>query len=118
MSKPLNLFVDCGSDYEKTIPLKQSNGNPIDLTGYTFLSQLRRHYTDTVAYNFTVTASGSPTLGVIKMAMAASVSETIPAGRYVYDVLAINGTTGAQVRLLEGVVDVTPRVTVEPEPAP
>lgn len=116
MSRPLNLFVDRGSDYQKSVPLKQANGNPVDLTGYTLIAQMRKRYDDATSYNLTVTADGNPALGIINIAMSAAVTGTVPAGRWVYDVLAVNETTGAQSRLLEGVVDVTPNVTVPPQP--
>lgn len=107
-----NLFVDAGSDYSNIITVTTPGGAPLDLTGYTVYSQMRKSYSSSTAYDFTATIHNT-SLGQIKLSLTAAQSELIPAGRWLYDV-EITSSTGARKRVLEGVVIVTPQITQTP----
>ena len=38
-----NIYIDQGSDFTTTISLTDSNGDVLNLTGYTALAQIRKH---------------------------------------------------------------------------
>lgn len=97
----VNIVIEKNTDFSTNFKLKK-DGAPLDLTGYTFASKLRKHYTASTAYNFTVTPLAPLSNGIIKVSMASSITSTIPNGRYVYDVLTtISGTT---TKVIEGTV--------------
>ena len=104
-----NLTVDQGSSFESTIDITDSENNPVNLTGYTFRGQIRKTYASTTSVSFTITSS-TPTGGSIKLVLSAEQTSEIKAGRYLYDVEIIS-STNTVTRVIEGQIEVTPRVT-------
>jgi hypothetical protein len=104
-----NLTVDQGSSFESTIDITDSENNPVNLTGYTFRGQIRKTYASTTSVSFTIT-SISPTSGSINLVLSATQTSGIKAGRYLYDVEIISATN-IVTRVIEGQIEVTPRVT-------
>lgn len=95
----VNILIEKATDFSTNFKLKQ-DGAPINLTGYTFSSKMRRHPSSSTSYNFTVTPVAPYSNGVIKVGMASTITSTLPTGRYVYDVLiTISGTT---TKVIEG----------------
>lgn len=109
MSVRANLQIDQGSSYEARFTITTSEGVPIDVSSYTGTGQMRKHYTSTNAFSFSVDANTSGANGIISITMDANTTTDIVPGRYVYDIeLVANGITS---RILEGQVKVTPEVT-------
>jgi len=108
MAIKANLQIDQGSTFQTTINVTDDNDDIVDLTGYTGVAQMRKHYTSTTSYSFTV--SISPTIGTVTLAMTANATANVVAGRYVYD-CELTDTNGAVTRLIEGIATVTPQVT-------
>ena len=106
-----NLIIDQGSDFSSTITLEDNVGNAIDLTNYTIRGQVRRTYTSSVSYPFTCTKLTSQGPGKIKIQLSPTQTGTMKPGRYVYDVEIVHTTGTPVVRVVEGQVTVTPRVT-------
>lgn len=104
-----NLYVDAGSTYSNIITVAGSNGAPLNLTGYTVASQMRKSYQSTSYYSFTASIyiAGQ---GKIRLQLTDEQSEVIPPGRYIYDV-EITSPTGVATRVVEGIVTVTPQIT-------
>ena len=106
------LFLDQGTDFNTTITLDGGNGAPFNLTNYTGTSQIRKSYYSTNATaQFAITIA-NPTTGVIGISLDSANTANIAPGRYVYDVLITDTTHNYKTRVLEGIVNVTPRVTV------
>jgi hypothetical protein len=108
MATKANIVVDQGTTFSSSINLTDDEGNPINLTGYTGRSQMRKHYTSTNSQSFSVSLNGE--LGTINLSMAANQTSTIVPGRYVYDVEIVSGANVVS-RVVEGIVTVTPEVT-------
>lgn len=108
MATKANLFIDQGATFYTIITLTDSNGDPIDITGYTGAAQMRKHYTSSTAKTFTV-ALGN-TNGTIALSMSANTTANIEAGRYLYDVELTDGS-GSVSRVFEGIVTVNPNIT-------
>lgn len=85
------------------------SGAPLNLTGYTVKSQMRKSYGSNTAYDFTSEVYDAVT-GRIRIKLTADQSEAIPAGRYLYDV-EITSPSGGKKRVVEGIVTVTPQIT-------
>lgn len=104
-----NLYLEQGTTFTTTITIDDVYGDVFDLTGYTASSQMRKsYYSSNAAATFQTTINIGQ--GTITLDMAANTSANISAGRYVYDTIITDGSTNV-TRVLEGIVDVSPRVT-------
>lgn len=111
MASKLNMTMDQGSTFEKTLRFyTDEQGTPKDLTGFTFRGQLRQLYDDTEpqgAFEFTVV---DPAQGVVNMLLTAEETAGLEAGKLKYDVEMVRPNNTVR-RLFEGVITVTPEVT-------
>ena len=108
MAIKANLDIDQGSTFQTTVNVTDNDDNIVDLTGYSGVAQMRKHYTSSNYYSFTIAIS--PSIGTVTLSMTANTTADITAGRYVYD-CELTDSNGAVTRLLEGIVTVTPQVT-------
>lgn len=108
MAIKANIIIDQGSDFLTTLTVSDDDGYPIALNGYTGAAQMRRHYTSVSKYDFDVTVNAAT--GEVSLAMDSDLTNTIPAGRYVYD-CELTDNSGIKSRIVEGIVTVTPQVT-------
>jgi len=104
-----NLFVDAGSDYSNIITVSSTNGQPLNLSGYTVASQMRKSYSSSTVYAFTASVYDAAN-GKVRLQLSASNSSAIPAGRWLYDVEITSGA-GSKTRVVEGIVTITPQIT-------
>jgi hypothetical protein len=109
MATITNLYVDQGSTFNSIVTLRNQNGTPMNLTGYTVKSQFRKSYQSSQAFNFT-TSVFDATTGRIRLQLPADYSSTIRAGRYLYDI-EITSPIGEKLRALEGIVVISPEIT-------
>lgn len=109
MAIKANLLIDQGADYLTTFDVTDDNGDILDLTAYTGTAQMRKHYTSNTYYSFTVGINVAD--GVVSLSMSANTTDSIPAGRYVYDCELLDTSNSKRSRLVEGIVTVTPQVT-------
>lgn len=106
MAQKINITIDQGTTFNTSFIVADENDELIDFTGYTANSQMRKSYSSSTSYAFTVAASNA---GVVTLSMSANTTNSISAGRYVYDVEVENA--GVRSRIAEGIVTVTPQVT-------
>lgn len=107
MATTANLVIDQGTTFTTTINLTNDDGTEKDLTDYTVSSQIRKSY-----YTNTYTAFSTSKVdlaGEITLSLTATQTSALKAGRYVYD-LEITSSEET-VRVIEGIVTVTPEVT-------
>jgi hypothetical protein len=109
MATKANIVIDQGSTFSVTFDLTDENGDPLNLVGYTANAQLRKHYSSTNSVVFTCTSSGAN--GNVTLSLTANQTNTIIAGRYVYDVELTENVSNNVSRIVEGIVTVTPQVT-------
>jgi hypothetical protein len=103
-----NLYIDAGTTFSAIITINNSNGTPVNLSGYAIASQLRKSYGSTTAYSFASSIYDASS-GKIQIALTATQTSSIKPGRYLYDVEI---TTGSQkTRVAEGLVIITPEIT-------
>lgn len=105
-----NLLADQGSNFVSKITVNNDAGSPLNLTGYTAKGQVRKSYASTTQYDLHATVDADPTTGIIDIDLTASQTASMRAGRYVYDVEITSGA-GVVTRVVEGQLEVTPRVT-------
>jgi hypothetical protein len=104
-----NLFIDSGATYSNIITVAATNGQPLDLTGYSVASQLRKSYSSSTVYTFTSSIFNAAQ-GKIRLELTHQQTSAIPAGRWLYDV-EITSPSGRKTRVVEGIATVTPEIT-------
>lgn len=109
MATKANLVIDQGTTYSTTLNLTDENGDPLNLSGFTANSQIRKWYTSSNAVSFSTSINSSS--GEITLSLTSSQTGNLASGRYVYDVEITETSTNAVSRIVEGIVTVTPEVT-------
>ena len=108
MATKANIIIDQGTTFSTIINLTDDNGDPIDLTGYTGDSEMRKHYTSSNSQSFSISLGG--TSGTVTLSLTAAQTANLTPGRYVYDV-EVTSASNVVSRIVEGIVTVTPEVT-------
>lgn len=105
-----NLYLEQGTTFTTTITLDDVYGETYNLVGYTASSQMRKSYysSNATAIFDTVVNVGQ---GSVTLSLDSQVTANITAGRYVYDAIIVDTNTNVTTRILEGIIDVSPRVT-------
>ena len=107
MATVQNITIDQGTTFSLTITLTNDDGTAKDLSSYAASAQMRKSYY-TSTYTAFTTAKVDLT-GELTISLTAAQTTAIKAGRYVYDIeIASSAET---LRILEGIVTVTPEVT-------
>ena len=109
MSIKADLYIDQATTFSTSINMADENGNPLDLTGYTATSYIKRWFTDTNHVQFSVNTLDST--GVITLSLTAQQTALLVAERYFYDVLLANANQTNITKIAEGLVTVVPTVT-------
>jgi len=104
-----NLLLEQGTTFLVSIVLDDIYGDNYNLTNFLATSQMRKSY---YSSNGMVTFSTSidvPT-ATISLSLPANTTSNLIPGRYVYDT-KITDNSGNVVRVLEGIIDVSPSVS-------
>ena len=105
------LTIDQGTTFETSINLTNDDGSAINLTNYTFLSQIRKSYYSTnPTANITVSITSAAT-GNVTLSITAANTANIRAGRYLYDLKMTTPDASVTTRVLEGIITVAPQVS-------
>lgn len=104
-----NLTVDQGSTFRATVDVTDSDGDPLNLVGYTVAGQIRKSYYSLTAIDFGTNIINTNS-GTIEITLTSEQTNSMRSGRYVYDI-EITSPGGEITRVLEGQVEVTPGVT-------
>lgn len=108
-SIPVNLLIEQGADFEAQFAVTSANNLPLDLTGYTAESKIRKTHTSSTFTNFGIAFVSRPD-GKIKLSMGNFATRILKPGRYVYD-LVITSSGGVKTRVAEGIVTISAGVT-------
>lgn len=104
-----NLYIDQGSDFTFRVDLIKSLGD-LDLTNYSSRGQIRRTYNSTSSTDFAIVIDVEK--DELRVSLTALQTGALNAGRYVYDIEVISpDSPSITTRVIEGQVDITPRVT-------
>jgi hypothetical protein len=104
-----NLYIDQGSDFNFSVDLSSTTG-PVNLTNYTSRGQIRKSYTSSTATDFDISVNILE--NELVCSLTAAQTSALKPGRYVYDIEILSGdATPIVTRIVEGQIDVTPRVT-------
>jgi hypothetical protein len=104
-----NITIPVGADFTQTFSLESISNTPLDLTGYTGMSMLKKSPASLkTAASFSVSFP-IPTNGKVKISLASSITSALKPGRYCYDILLNSGSL--KTRVVEGSAIVTAGVT-------
>jgi hypothetical protein len=109
MATITNLYIDQGSTFNSIVTLKNQDGTPMNLTGFTVKSQFRKSYKSSQAFTFTASVFDATT-GRIRLQLPANTSSAVRAGRYLFDI-EITSPSSEKYRALEGIVVISPEIT-------
>ena len=109
MAAYTEISLEQYASYSSIITVSDTNGDALNLSGYTANSQIRKSYYSSTANTFTVTITGTSN-GEITLSMTSANSANLPIGRMLYD-LVITSPEGVKTRVVEGIVNVLPGVT-------
>lgn len=102
-----NIVIDQGQTFSFTFILSNADGTPKNLTEYTIAAQMRKSYGAATAIDFTTSKVNLE--GSITISLTAAETSAIRHGRYVYDIET--ESTTETLRVLEGIITITPEVT-------
>ena len=110
MASITNIFIDQGATFSKTITVKDTSGNALNLTGFTSIAQIRKSPSSSTSTRFTVAFVSPRSTGQITISLTPTQTTALEAGRYNYDVLITSGTN-VKTRVVEGIATVNPSVS-------
>jgi len=110
MASYSNLFVDQGADFSTFVNIENNDNDPLDLTDLVLKGQVRKSYGSSTAFDFSVIKTDISG-GQIQITLDSDTTDTMPIGRYVYDVYAENTSDDRRFKIIEGILEIVPRVT-------
>ncbi len=109
-----NATIDQGATWSVTVTYENSDGTPINLTGYTGAMQLRQNYNSDTADLTLTTSNGGIAItgltGTVVVNMTDDQTRLLSEGYYVYD-LELTSSGGQVIRLIQGQFTVAAEVT-------
>ena len=114
MAAIANLRIDQGATFTSDVTVTNSNGDAFDLTGYTASAKMAKGYASTrTRTSITTTINSDPTTGIIQLSLTADQTNALDApARYVYDVEITQTSDSTITRVIEGIITVSPSVTI------
>jgi len=100
------LKIEQGATFQSTLALTDVNDDPIDLTSYTFSSQLRKSYEseDSVSFDCEIISNN------VLISLTYQQTANLEPGKYVFDFIGNDGSNTV-IRIVEGTATVSPGVT-------
>lgn len=103
------IVIEQNATFTTKLNVEDAYNNPVDLTGYTAASQMRKSYYSTTFYTLETEVTGTSN-GEITLSMTASNTANLPIGRMVYDLIIDDGNNNV-TRVVEGIATILPSVT-------
>ena len=108
-SGKLDITVEQGATFSRTITIKDASNTAVNISSDTFAGQIRKRHqsaTTQAAFSFTITDGAN---GEVTATISNTNTSSMDPGDFVYDIEWTSGST--VTRLLEGTATVTPEVT-------
>lgn len=113
MATQSNLYIDQGTDYRVTIGIA-SNDDGYDFDDWSFSAAASKLYSSSVAIIAEMTkipADDENPINSVEMYISADQTADLEPGKYVYDVLMHNVTSGETDKILEGLIFILQSIT-------
>lgn len=105
----VNITIEKGTYFENTFTISNSDGTPLNLSGYSAIAKIKKYPSSPISQSFSVSITAST--GKIQVSMADTTTANLSEGRNYYDIVITSGT-GIKSRVIEGTALVTPSVSV------
>jgi len=105
----VNITIEQGADFASTFTITNSDGTVYNLLNSSATAKLKKFPESKTSYSFSTSIIVST--GKITISMANDVTSTIPSGRYYYDILLTNNTSGLKTRVIEGMAFVSAAIS-------
>lgn len=102
------ITIEQYADFSTTLNIEDIQGNPVNLSGYSVSSQIRKSPYSSTFYAFQTQVSNTIT-AEITITMNSSVTADLSPGRYLYDLVINSGNE--KTRVVEGIATVTAGIT-------
>jgi len=107
-----NIVINAGTDFSQTFILEDNISNSsLDLTTYSMSAQMRKWSGSSSSVVFSASTIFDPAAGNVKISLGSTITTSLKPGRYVYDVIITNASTGIKTRVIEGMALVREGVT-------
>ena len=111
MAAIANLRIDQGASFSSDVTVTNSDGNVVDLSGYTTSARMAKSYGASSFVDITAAVASDATTGVIELTLTDTQTGALDApARYVYDVYITQTSSSTVTRVIEGVITVNPKV--------
>lgn len=109
----VNIVIPSGSDFSQSFFLESDESDSaFNLTNYSVYSMIKKSPLSlTTAANFNASVVSPSTQGQIIISLASTITAALKPGRYSYDVLIKNNSSGLKTRVIEGSALVTAGIT-------
>lgn len=104
------LTIDQGSTFSSVINLTNDDNSVIDIANSTFSAEIRKSYYSVNATAIITVTKEDAANGIVRLEIPAANTANIKPGRYLYD-LKMTDSSNVTVRVIEGIVTITPQVT-------
>ena len=105
----VNITIEQGADFASSFTITNSDGTVFNLLDNSAVAKLKKFPESTTSYSFSTSITVST--GKIILSMTDTVTSTIPAGRYYYDIFLTNTVTGLKTRVIEGMALVSAAIS-------
>lgn len=105
------LTIDQGATFSSTINLTNDDNSPMNLANNSFSCQIRKSYYSVNPTANIVAVVEDSANGLVRLSIDAANTANIKPGRYLYDLKMVDSAANTYIRVIEGIVTVTPQVT-------
>lgn len=109
LKKPVNLTIKRGAAYGLEVTIHNEESDPVNLTGYTFKSQIRADWDKPLLAEFAVMVENAA-LGKVALSLTADNTNKLPTSGAKYDVF-IKNSDGVPACVMAGDIRVIPALT-------
>jgi len=111
MAAVANLRIDQGANFSSDVTVTNSDGDAVDLAGYTASATMADAYGSSSSTTITTAIADDTSTGVITLSLTAAQTTALDApARYVYDVYITLTSNCTVTRVIEGIITVNPKV--------
>ena len=111
----INITIEQGADFEQTFFLQDNQRRPLNLTGYTGSSTIKKHPASISSTKDFIFRFTNPSNGQISIEMRSVITKQLKPGRYCYDII-VSDQNGIISRVVEGSVLVAEGISTDCAP--
>jgi len=114
MAATANLYIEQGATFTSDVTVRDNAGEAYDLTGYNASAKMALGYASTrTRVTITTSVASDPTTGVVTLSLTPTETSSLEApARYVYDVELLKASDNSVIRVIQGIITVSPNVTI------